>query len=113
MGQFIREITNIQTYELIEERFGIHISGITASMVLEGDKYYVKINAEIMAINGGELNQNIEIQASISDSKGNVVGDARQILLKDDFFGIASLGMISGEYHYQDVQAIKVFPVKW
>ena len=113
MGEFIREITNIQAFELIEERFGIHISGITASMVLEGNKYYVSINAEVMAINGAELDQSIEIQASISDYKGNVVGGTSKIFLKEGFFGLANLGMISGDYNYQDIQAVKVFPVKY
>ena len=111
MSDLVKEITNIQTFELLEERLGIRISGIYA--VLTGsDDYYVTITAEIMALNGGEVEQNFKIQIVANDSAGNVVGAEQAMFLQENFFGLRMLKQIFQVYT-TDIQTIKVFPVMW
>ena len=45
MSNLVKEITNIQTFELLEERLGIRISGIYAVVAGSDDYFTVKITA--------------------------------------------------------------------
>ena len=112
MSNLVKEITNIQTFELLEERLGIRIAGIHATIVDGGSNgFFLSINAEIFALNGGQVEENFEIKITANDSAGKVVGAVGVNFFRKDFFGLNMLNSTIVVYT-TDVQAIKVFPVK-
>ena len=115
MSNLIKKITNIQRFELLEERLGIAISGVNAVLVNFGNVaepiYYLEINAEVIALNGGEIEHDFQVNITASDSAGEVLGGAADSFLQDWFFGIDRLH-VEFKVYTTDVEAIKVFPVK-
>lgn len=111
----ITKITNIQKFDLLEERFGISIVNIGVSLQNEGysddPKYIIKVAAEIVALNGGELEHDLYIKILANDSNGNGLGGCAEYFYKKNFFGIDIL-VNSFEVPTIDVAAIKIFPVK-
>lgn len=115
MSNLIKKITNIQRFELLEERLGIAISGVNAVLVNDGTvaepSYYLKVNAEVIALNGGKIEHNFQVNITASDSAGEGLGGAAELFLQDWFFGIDRLHVLF-EVYTTDVEVIKVFPVK-
>lgn len=107
-----KKITNIQTFELLEERLGISLSGLSATTWTQPDVTCIRVRAEIIALNGGQVEQDFKIQISITDSMGNVLATDEKWYSKDNFFGLDVLNVTLAGYNFDDVNLIKVFPVK-
>jgi hypothetical protein len=112
----LRDDINVQQFELLEERLGISIKGLTARMSTchreETDperKIFITVNAEVIATSGGEIDQNFQLQLVISDSNGNVLGTEIQYYWQPTFFGL-DVFSVYVEIFKMDVCTLKLFP---
>lgn len=87
-----RQITNIQRYELLEERLGISISSVGAWLEDIDDEFYLRLTWEIIALNGGALEHDIAITISVLDENGVGLQVRSNLALKKPFFGIDAYG---------------------
>ena len=89
-----KEITHcVQRLEMLEERAGIEIRGLMASVddeVHDGE-YYVQVMGEIIAINGGTIDNNVDIDINCYNSKQQVCGASSVYLSSEDFVGFETL----------------------
>lgn len=115
MPEIFKEIKNIQRFELLEDRFGIQISGITATITLEDieDKYLVEINGEVTSTNGAELIKDfIQINVSLSDINGNILFTDQTYLVKAKFYGLTNISFLINSYNLKDLHLIKIYPTE-
>lgn len=104
-----KKITNIQRYELLEERLGISISGVGAWLEDYGDEFALSLQYEIIAINGGALDHDIEIMATALDENGVGLTKFVEAFYKKKFFGIDSYRS-SNTIPAPNIGLIKIFP---
>ena len=109
-----KEITEIiERLELLEEKFGIAISGIYASCEETpwnrptGD-YRVIVNFDISSLNGDALARSLHICASAYNSAGQLLSKQQSHIDKDDFAGFASIDITL--YLDQMPERIRLFP---
>ena len=109
-----KEITKIiERLELLEEKFGIAISGIYASCEETpwnrptGD-YRVIVNFDISSLNGDALARSLHICASAYNSAGQLLSKQESHIDKDDFAGFASIDITL--YLDQMPERIRLFP---
>ena len=109
-----KEITEIiERLELLEEKFGISISGIYASCEETpwnkptGD-YRVIVNFDISSLNGDALARSLHICASAYNSAGQLLSKQQSHIDKDDFAGFASIDITL--YLDQMPERIRLFP---
>ena len=102
-----RDITDlIERLEAFEDRLGVNLEGLFAEVSEDG---YVHVNGELHLRDGTELNQDLEIVATIYDSSGRVLNVADTGFYTDSFFGFEafSLFMNIGNKH---PAKIRVYP---
>lgn len=114
MSKLIKKIDKVQRFELLEERLGISISNVGAVVVNDGTAYdpayWVKVTAEVIAIDGGNVKDIFQINITATDSQGNGLGASHKTFY-ESFFGIDILDLLF-EVYTTDVEAVKIFPVK-
>lgn len=75
MGKEKKEITKIiERFDLLEEKFGITISGLYATCDHEPDEYRIQINFDVTSLSGGKLGHSLRINASAYNSAGQLLG---------------------------------------
>lgn len=108
-----QEITNIiERLELLEEKFGIALSGVYAtceprtwSTPLE---YGVTINCDVSSASGGGLARNFNVRASAYNAAGQMIGTTSSYISKDNFIGFESISMTL--YLDQPPEKVRLFP---
>lgn len=108
------EITGIvERLELLEEKFGIAISGLYATCEFKTWKtphyYAIVINFDVASSTGAELDQSLSIRASAYNSAGQLLGTGSAYINKDDFLGFASMNITLDVD--QAPEKIRLFPV--
>jgi len=109
-----QEITkNIERLELLEEKFGIAISGIYASCEATPwnrptSDYIVSVNFDMASLNGGALGRSFKICASAYNSTGQLLGKLESYIDKEDFMGFASINITL--YLDQAPEKVRLFP---
>lgn len=88
-----QEITkSIERLELLEEKFGIAISGLYASYEYDAayaNAHRVRINFDLTSLNGGQLERNFKVIASAYNSAGQLLGTDTTYIDADDFMGFS------------------------
>lgn len=94
MIEGVNEITGIvERLELLEEKFGIVISGLYAKYEfhkLDPNSFYIYINFDVASLNGDRLGRNVFIKASVYNSDGQLLNTARTYLKAENFIGFSS-----------------------
>lgn len=107
MGKEKKEITKIiERFDLLEEKFGITISGLYATCDHEPDEYTIQINFDVTSLSGGKLGDSLRINASAYNSVG-------QLLQKNDVSLYGSEGFSSESISLwtdQEPVRIRLFP---
>lgn len=79
-----QDITNlIERLEAFEDRLGVSLEGLFAVVDTSG---YVRVNGELHLREGTELNQDIEVVATVYDSSGRVIAASDHTFREDSFF---------------------------
>jgi ankyrin repeat protein len=108
-----QEITKIiERLELLEEKFGIAISGLYSTCEYEpyGTPPYheVKINFDLISVSGGKLERSFNVIASAYNSAGQLMQTDSTRIYADDFMGFSP---ISITLHLdQSPEKIRLFP---
>ena len=116
MSREREEITKIiERLELIEEKFGIAISGVYAhggpGRVNGEDVYYMKINFDLISLSGGKLKEDIKMNASAYNSAGQLLQTTFQYISANNFMGFQPISMDLYTYgFYQMPEKIRLFP---
>lgn len=89
------EITNIvERLELLEDKFGIVISGLYASCDSRPynipPDHVVIINFDVNSLAGGELERNLQINASAYNTAGQLLSTDNVFIIKENFIGFES-----------------------
>lgn len=108
-----QEITkNVERLELLEEKFGITLSGLYASCEARTwdapVSYGLTINFDVASPTGAELGRSFSIRASAYNSAGQLLGTESAGIYKDDFLGFASMSITL--YVDQAPEKIRLFP---
>lgn len=92
--------------EAFEERLGVRIEGLFASIRSNG---YVMVGGEIHSIDGTKLEQNIKLMISAHDSSGRIVGVDETLISAEFFFGFE---IFSGRFFVQSesVSKVRIYP---
>jgi hypothetical protein len=107
------EITNlIERLELLEEKFGIALSGIYATCEprtwATPVEYGVTINCDVSSSSGGELARNFNVRVSAYNAAGQMIGTTSSYISKDNFVGFESISMTL--YLDQPPEKVRLFP---
>lgn len=99
-----RDITSlIERLEAFEDRLGVRLEGLFAS--LDEDIEWIDLNGEIHPQAGTELQEDVELIATVYDSDGRVIETSAAFFDTESFFGfeVFSLSLNVG-----DIQPAKV-----
>ena len=115
MSEGKKEITQlIERLELLEEKFGIAISGLYATSefitwkILTPHVHEIKINFDVGSSSGTALDRSFKIHASAYNSAGQLLGTSSANINKDNFLGFASMSI--GIDVDQTPEKIRLFP---
>ena len=106
-----QEITKIiERLELLEEKFGIAISGLYASYVDRPEYTYdqVTINFDLTSLNGGQLERSFSMVTSAYNSAGQLLETDKTHIDADDFMGFSPVSITL--YLDQMPEKIRLFP---
>lgn len=108
-----RDITNcVERLELLEDQFGIAISGLYASCKFEeyGPYHALKINFDVTSLSGSTLKSSLKLNASAYNEAGQLLDTTSSYIHMRDFLGF---GSISIEVHLdQEPAKIRLSPAK-
>jgi hypothetical protein len=111
----IKEITNIiERLELLEEKFGITISGLYADSKpvrvngVEG-YIYIRINFDLTSLAGDKLERDFSVVASVYNSAGQLLDTKSTLIYADKFNGFSSVSMSLYDLD-QTPAKIRLFP---
>lgn len=110
------EVTNIiERLELLEEKFGISISGLYASCYYRkhGTPPYheVRINFDVASMNGGKLERSLKINASAYNSAGQLLDTSSTYINNEEFMGFGPMSILS--LLDQKPERIRLFPAAY
>jgi ankyrin repeat protein len=107
-----QEITKIiERLELLEEKFGIAISGLYANYETGNPAFphIVKINFDLSSLSGGKLERSFKMLASAYNSAGQLLQTESIRIDADDFMGFSPVSITL--YHLdQAPEKIRLFP---
>lgn len=111
-----REITNIvERLELLEEKFGIEISGLYASCYYQSNGtppwHEVIINFDVTSLSGGVLERNLKISASAYNPTGQLLGTTSSYISIENFMGFSPISITS--HLDQEPAKIRLFPAAY
>lgn len=89
-----KEITNVvERMEILEERAGIQVQGIMATVDIESNdgEYYVQLRGEVIATARTPLGWDVDVTINVYNAKAQVCGTAAIYLGNDDFIGIETI----------------------
>ncbi len=98
----------IERLEAFEDRVGVSLEGLYASLDTEGD--WLTVNGEIHPRGGTELDSDIEVVVTLYDSSGRVLRTEEQRLYSDEFFGFEAFSQLFDEASDPPVAKIRVYP---
>jgi len=107
-----QEITkNIERLELLEEKFGIAISGLYANYETGNSAYphIVKINFDLTSLSGGKLERSFKVLASAYNSAGQLLRTESTRIDADDFMGFCPVSITLYDLD-QPPEKIRLFP---
>ena len=110
------EITNIiERLELLEDKFGIGISGLYASCEsrphVSPPDHVVRINFDVNSAAGGELERSLKINASTYNTAGQLLSTEKVYVTQENFIGFESKEMIF--FVDQTPTKIRLFPATY
>lgn len=102
-----KDITDlIERLEAFEDRLGVSLEGLFADLTERG---YIHINGELHLREGTELNQDIEVVATVYDSSGRVLDVQDAGFYADSFFGFEAFSLFM-EVGNRRPARIRVYP---
>lgn len=109
-----RDITKcIERLELLEEQFGIAISGLYATCIYQPHGtppyYEVKINFDVTSLTGSALERNFMLSASAYNPAGQLLDTSSSYIDKEDFLGFGPRSITA--HLDQQPARIRLFPV--
>ncbi len=109
-----QKIATIERLEMLEEKFGISLNGVYAEIYGPDDheNWTLKVNGEILALNGGELENDFSLKMSAFNSVGDCVETNDLNISAELFFGIDIFSFYCGWVSTGDIQKVRVFPTK-
>ncbi len=96
----------IERLEAFEEKLGVSFQGLYAVIDEDND---IKVNGELILINGSQLSQHIQINVSAHDSAGRVVATSGEFINKEKFLGLEIFSVYFG-CPSADISKIRVYP---
>jgi hypothetical protein len=98
----------IERLEAFEDRLGVRLEGLFAQTSDSGhsDHYYLSLNGELHSNEGTELNDDVEIVATMYDPAGRVINIQGKTVRSGSFFGFRAF-----RFFFQvnrDVQPAKI-----
>lgn len=97
MNKGKKEITEIvERLELLEEKFGIAISGLYATCEFRDyatPSYLVIINFDLASLSGGKLERSFVVYANAYNSAGQLLTMQRPCIDANDFMGLESFSL--------------------
>ena len=97
---------SIERLEAFEERLGVRIEGLFAS-ISEG--HWIRVAGELHSIDGTKLERDIKLMMSAHDSSGRIVGTDETLISAEIFFGFE---IFSGLFSVQSesVSKVRIYP---
>ena len=104
------QISNIEQFDLIEEKFGVALKGIAAEISDEcdDDGRYFYLRCEITSLHGGKLEEDVNVTFSAFDSTERCVSAGSTEFSKEDFMGI-DIFRFEKYVRAKDIAKIRVF----
>lgn len=95
MNKGKKEITEIvERLELLEEKFGVAISGLYAICEpRDWTPYLVTINFDLASLSGGKLERSFAVYANAYNSAGQLLNMSRPCIDANDFMGLQSFSL--------------------
>ena len=93
-----KEITKIiERFELLEEKFGIAISGLYATSeparCVDRVICYIKINFDLTSLSGDKLERDFWVKASAYNSTGQLLETRSERIRANDFMGFSPVSI--------------------
>lgn len=109
-----REIESIERLEMLEERLGISLNGVSAEIGDFDDdmECVLVVRGEVVSLDGGGLEDGFYLKMSAFNSRGKCVGVADTYFSGDRFFGI-DIFELKTFVRDDDVQKIRVIATKF
>ena len=102
-----KDVTNlIERLEAFEDRLGISLEGLFATMDEDGD---LRVNGELHLREGTELDQDVEVVATVYDSSGRVLYTRSDSIYSDSFFAFEPFSFSLYLEGYQPAR-VRVYP---
>ncbi len=102
-----KDVTDlIERLEAFEDRSNVTLEGLFAQVDKNG---YVRVNGELHPRDGTELDQDIEVVATVYDSSGRVLAVANHRFHRDEFFGFEAFGLFLASSNNRPAK-IRVYP---
>lgn len=98
----------IERLEAFEDRLDVSLQGLFAS--LDTEYGGIDVNGELHPREGTELNQDVEIVATLYDSAGRVTGVTSRYMDSDNFFGFEAFSVRFSETNEPPVAKIRIYP---
>ncbi len=110
------EITHIiERLELLEEKFGIAISGLYASCYYRSNGtppyHQVIINFDVTSLNGEQLERSLKINASAYNSAGQLLDTSSAYINNEEFIGFGPMSILA--HLDQAPERIRLFPAAY
>jgi hypothetical protein len=107
------DVTNkIERIVAFEERLDVTIESISAFLDDDGtDSIPLKICGELIAKNGEELSQNIELVTAVYDVQDRIISKDSEYFNKDNFFGL-EIFQLKMFLPVSEISKIKIYPKK-
>ena len=98
----------IERLEAFEDRLGVSLEGLYAAQDTEYGQ--LEVNGELHPREGTEIDQDLEVVATLYDSAGRVIGVTSERIYSDRFFGFEAFSAYFGEVSDPPVAKIRIYP---
>ncbi len=98
----------IERLEAFEDRVGVSLEGLYASLDTEDD--WLTVNGEIHPRGGTELDSDIDMIVTLYDAAGRVLRTENRHVYSNEFFGFEAFSQLFHEASDPPVAKIRVYP---
>jgi hypothetical protein len=102
-----KDVTNlVERLEAFEDRLGVSLEGLFAFLDENG---YLTVNGEVHVREGTELDEDIEVVATVYDSSGRVLSTSEQVMYSGSFFAFEAFSFVKSLDEHRPAK-IRVYP---
>ncbi len=98
----------IERLEAFEDRLGVSLEGLYASVLSQID--FLQVNGELHPREGTGLDDDIEVVVSLYDTSGRVMGVKTERVRADSFFGFEAFSKTFGPMGDLPIAKIRIYP---